>query len=272
MSYTADQKTNTVGFPKPAEIIEISGAHALEASDRAALNVLYQHAHDSGRLIDPSAEFSIELARLRPSKHESNDRVRDSLDRLMRVIVNVPYVENEEERILKTHLFDFFDLPATEGPSNAILRFGIPKKLVPILARSGRWGRIKAEIVCAMTSKYAMALYEQIQLRANLDRCVETFSIERFRDMLNVPPGKLMRGPDFTRFVLEPAALEVNGLSDFGVKLEPVRKHAKAPMTAVTVAWWRKEGEEYRAALRERQRPKVGRMARLRGTVEGLAD
>ena len=32
-----------------------------------------------------------------------------------------------------------------------------------------------------MTSKYAIALYEMVQLRANMDRCVETFP---FRDLL----------------------------------------------------------------------------------------
>ena len=50
MSLTLRQKTNYDGFPKPAELIEITGAHALEASDRAYLNLFYQRAHDSGRL------------------------------------------------------------------------------------------------------------------------------------------------------------------------------------------------------------------------------
>ena len=38
------------GFPKP-RVDEIAGAHELEAPDRAILNLLYQHAHDSGRLM-----------------------------------------------------------------------------------------------------------------------------------------------------------------------------------------------------------------------------
>ena len=33
-------------------------------------------------------------------------------------------------------------------------------------------------------------------------------------------------------------------------------------------SWWSKSGDEYRAALQERNRSKVGRMARLRGQVE----
>ena len=64
MSLTVEQKTNYHGFPKPGEPIETTGTHALEASDRAILNLLYQHAHDSGRLLDPNAEWGIHLKSL----------------------------------------------------------------------------------------------------------------------------------------------------------------------------------------------------------------
>jgi hypothetical protein len=57
MGLTLEQRTNLDGVPKAAELIEITGAHALEASDRAILNLLYQHAHDSGRLGDPAASW-----------------------------------------------------------------------------------------------------------------------------------------------------------------------------------------------------------------------
>jgi len=50
MSLTIEQKANFSGFPKAGELIEITGAHALEASDRALLNILFQHAHESGNL------------------------------------------------------------------------------------------------------------------------------------------------------------------------------------------------------------------------------
>ena len=55
MNLTVNQKTNYWGFPKPGELIEMTGTHALEASDRAILNLLYQHAHDSGKLLDSSS-------------------------------------------------------------------------------------------------------------------------------------------------------------------------------------------------------------------------
>ena len=62
--------------------------------------------------------------------------------------------------------------------------------------------------------------------------------------------------------------LEVNGLSDMGVKIEVQRKHGRAPIHGVTVAWWKKSSSDLAAAVRERNRSKIGRMARLKGSVE----
>jgi hypothetical protein len=277
LSRTVEQKTNNLGFPKPGELIEMTGTHVLEASDRAILNLLYQHAHDSGKLLGENSEWEIPLSTLRQafSKHESSDRLKDSLNRLMTVKVNVAYVaeskdglEGPEQRVVITGLFDFFDVSAKELAKRATLRYGLPRKLAPILESSGRWGRIKAEIVCSMTSKYAIALYELLQLRANMERSVERFPIDRFRELLGVPPGTYARGDNFQRKVLDPAVLEVNGLSDMSLQIEQERIHSRAPIHGVTLAWWRKSGDEFRAAMQERNRSKVGRMARLRGQVE----
>ena len=272
MSLTVAQKTNYDGFPKPGELIEITGAHGLEAADRAILNRLYQLAHEAGNITETEAEWEIAFARLRPSTHESNDRLRASLERLLRVQVAVPYIDNKgEARTLLTHLFEFFDLSDAESNPSGTLRFGLPRKLRPIIARSNRWGRIKAEVVCAMSSRYAMALYELIQLRAGMDRCVEVFPIEKFRALLGVPPDAYQRGNNFVQKVIQPAVLEVNGLSDMGVTVEVRRRSSRAPIEAIVVAWHRKEGDEFRHALRERERSKLGRSARLRGTVEAVA-
>ena len=121
------------------------------------------------------------------------------------VKVNVVYVahseggsEGPEQRVVITGLFDFFDISAKELAQRATLRYGLPRKLAPMLENSGRWGRIKAEVVCSMTSKYAMALYELIQLRANMDRCVETFPVDRFRELSGCTAWDLFAGGQFS--------------------------------------------------------------------------
>jgi hypothetical protein len=277
MSRTLEQRTNLDGFPKAGELIEMTGLEDLEASQRAISNLLYQHAHDSGRIAEAGAIFEIPMATLRAalSKHESGDRLRTSLTGLMRVVVRVAYLDenggNTEQRVMISGLFRFLDVSVKDLASRATLRYGIAQELRTVLERSQRWGRIKAEVFCAMKSKYAMALYEMLELRVNMDRCLETFSIDRFRELLGVKPDTYKLGPDFQRFVIGPAVLEVNGLSDMGVEIEMHRKHARASFHAVTMAWWRKSPEEMAEAIRERNRSKVGRMARLRGAVETAA-
>jgi plasmid replication initiation protein len=65
---------------------------------------------------------------------------------------------------------------------------------------------------------------------------------------------------------LKPAAQEVNGLADFGVAFLPIKTGRR--VTAVQMAWWRKNEDEVKAAFAEVQRHRTGRGARLEGTVE----
>ena len=265
------QQSNYDGFPKAAELIEIEGGHLLEASDRAVFNQLLQMAHDSGRLTEADAEWEVSLAGLRRamSKHESNDRVRESLDRLMDTKVWVSHVSNRtgKSKTFKTHLLEFTDTDDRDSPG-ATVEFGIPKRLRLILARSSRWGRVRCEIPYAMSSKYAVALYEMICLRAKLDRCTERIDLQKFRRLVGVPPEAYERGDNLMRFVIRPALLEVNGLSDLGADIGLIRAHSRAPITAVALCWWKKTGDEFRAAIEERSRSKVGRKARLKAQTE----
>jgi hypothetical protein len=273
MALTIRQKSNASGFPKAAELIEITGTSGLEAQDRALLNTLYSHAHDSGDLAKPGVAWSLSLFELNIGKHESHDRVRESLSRLIGVKVAVTFLDPDtgEEKVLQTSLFEHF-ITSKKGAGNATVQFAIPTKLRAILARSDRWGRIKGEVVHAMSSKYAIALYELLRLRANLvGRITETFDIERFRALLGVPKGTYADGTNFLKKVVEPAVLEVNGLSELGCKIGLVRLHSRAAITKVEVVWWKKVGKEQAPALKELGRSKIGRKARLRGEVETVA-
>lgn len=274
-SLTTKQKTNYAGFPKPAELIEITGGATLEASDRALHNMLLQIAHDSGRMTGLGEGWEVPFVTLRQalSTHNSNERVRQSLRRLMKVDVTVHYksLKTGKPRTLETHLLDSIDTSDGEG-EDATVQFSIPQNLRLLLARSNRWGRVKSEVTFAMTSKYAIALYELLCLRINMQNCVEVFTVKHFRDLLGVPPKAYERGDDFKKKVVELAVLEVNGLSDIGVQIDLRRRHPRAPVHEIAVAWWKKEGDEFRAAMEERNRHKAGRTARLRGAIDKITD
>src|SRR3954469_22660731 len=117
MSRTIEQRTNFDGFPKAGELIEMTGLEDLEASQRAISNLLYQHAHDSGRIAEPGAEFEIPMATIRSavSKHESGDRLRQSLLAIAGVRGMVSFTtqakgERGVETIRIAGLFEFFDV------------------------------------------------------------------------------------------------------------------------------------------------------------------
>jgi plasmid replication initiation protein len=75
----------------------------------------------------------------------------------------------------------------------------------------------------AFSSKYALALYEMVQKRGNLKfKTSEEFPVETFRGMLGVEPGKLTQFKSFKQRAIDPAMLEVNGLGEFGCKVEPI--------------------------------------------------
>jgi plasmid replication initiation protein len=125
-------------------------------------------------------------------------------------------------------------------------------------------------VIYQFSSKYALALYEAICRRVNLRLCVEEFTLAEFRDLLRVPDGKLERFPDLHRYAIKPALLEVNGLADFQVHLMP-RKRGKK-VVGIILSWGRKDQAGRGEAWAERERPRVGRKARLRGEIDELAD
>ena len=82
--------------------------------------------------------------------------------------------------------------------------------------------------------------------------------------LLGVPNKKLRRK------VIQPAEVEVNGMDDFGVKIEPIRKGARSSVSAFPGG--KRIFAGLQEAYKELKRPNVGRMARLRGTVKPIAD
>jgi plasmid replication initiation protein len=132
------------------------------------------------------------------------------------------------------------------------------------------WGRVRNSVIFAFTSKYSLALYELISARINLKHMFsEEFTVEDLRALLGVPDGKLERIPNLLQKVINPAVLEVNGLADFGVKIDTIREGGKVRglVTGFRVSWYRKSVPELQTAFSEIKRSKVGRIARLRGEL-----
>jgi len=269
MNLTIKQKHSHDGIVKAGELIEIRQTAALTLHDRRVLNLLIENA---GPGIVEDHDHHIAMNRLR-GPHRGGERVKDSILRLMGTIVEVPVRDRNGNRATK-HMALLSDTTTTddEGNPTGEVTYSFSKGMREILQKSQHWGRIKAYVMFAFSSKYSLALYELLCLRGNLRRNCEVFTVEDLRQLVGVEAGKLERAPDLLRRVVNPALEEINALSDFTIEIEPLREGGavRGKLKAFRVSWERKEQEEWRAALDELLRPKVGRKARIRGKVEAV--
>lgn len=270
VSLTIQQKTSRDGFVKPGELIDIRAGAELSLQDRRIFNLLIENAWSQ---IGEDVTHRIALARLRGPRHRGGERVADSVKTLMTTLVEVPATLDGQAAVFATQLLGETTRVMDEDSPNAVLLYCFPRGLRRIIQDSRYWGRIKAYVMFAFSSKYALALYEAVCLRGNLRVNEQHFSVEEFRALLGVEPGKLPLFKSMKQRVLDPAVMEVNGLSDFKVEVDTVRDGGavRGTLKGFVLRWEKKSPEEWKAALDELQRPRVGRVARMTGKVEALS-
>lgn len=267
MILTVNQKNNTEGFVKPGELVDMRAGADLSLQDRRIFNLLIENAWPQ---IKEDVTHRIPISKLRGPRHRGGERVADSVRTLMTTLVEVPAVLDGEEAIFATQLLGETTRMIDEDSAKATLLYTFPKGLRSIIQDSRYWGRIKAYVMFAFHSKYALALYEAVCLRGNLRVSEQTFSVDEFRALLGIEKGKLPLFKNLKLRALDPAIAEVNGLSDFTVEIEAIRDggQLRGTLTGFRLRWERKSQEEWVAVLDELLRPKVGRIARITGQAE----
>ena len=250
---------------KPGEIIGIGGIEGWSLADRRTWNLLLMNAW-GGRLEDPNADFTIPLHELR-GLHDSNDRVRASLEKLQTTLVSCRMPDGKRRTVQMLGGTDIDDDERTDG----VLIYDFHRKLVPLLRRSEIYARMDAKILSAFTSKYSLALYEAISVRIMLHKSSEEISLTTLRQWFGVERDRLTEWYDLNRFAVRPALNEVNGLAPFTVEIEPIKRGRKVDRVRVT--WLKKVpfSPAEQGASREANRHSAGRRARLKGIVEHVA-
>jgi hypothetical protein len=270
MGRTLKQRHSNEGIVKPGELIDIRQSSALTLHDRRILNILIEQA---GPDITSDRHHRVAMVRLRGPRHRGGERVRDSIERLMKTLILIPTRDSAGNRATtRVQLLASTTTTDDEDDPGGEVAYSFHKEVRDIIAKSDYWGRIKAHVMFAFSSKYALALYEAVCLRINLKTDTQIFSIDDFREILGVDKNLLTRFPDFKRRVLDPALQEVNALSDYNVEIEVLR--AAGPRSSVNgyrLRWSRKTAEEWQAVLDELLRPKIGRKARIEGKVEAVS-
>jgi len=262
---TVELKPRSDEALKPAELIQVTGHHELTLNARRAITILWHSAHSQG--IAEGKDYSIEIDRLKPDGHKGYEMVEEAIEALMRTLLTVRLPDGKTRRV---QFLGGNDLDEPDRPAGT-LTYSFDKRLIEILKDSAVWGKIAIPVLMAFTSKYAVSLYENIAQLCHLShKTSEEYSLEEFRELLGVPPGKYKSFGELNKHVVKPAVAEVNALASFGISILPVKQGKK--VKEVTVGWWRKDAGSLSASWEELQRTKLGRRARVAGLAEHVIE
>lgn len=260
---TIEARATPDSLIKPGELVDLVEVTPLTLADRRIYNLLLENAWDS---IDKPVIHTISKTRLRGS-HNSNDRIGESIERLMAAIVKVKVTQNGETAIERVQLLGGnveFETP------DGLLHYEIPPRLRRIIKDSTIFARLQKEVMFALSSKYALTLYEMVQKRGNLIyRSSEDFVISEMRGVLGVPKGKLTTWSNLYNRAIRRAVEEVNQLSDYLVEIEPLKTGRK--VSHIRLKWWKKDSGGIHDAAHELCGAKHGRRVRRKsGREEGV--
>ena len=253
---TVEARPNAASLVKPGELVDLVEVTPLTLADRRIYNQLLENAWDA---IDKPVTHVIAKSLLRGS-HNSNDRLGESIERLMSAIVKVTVTRDGETAIERVQLLGGnVETLRRDG----LFEYEIPARLRRIIGHSTVFARLQREVMFALSSKYALTLYEMVQKRGNLRwRSSERMSLDQLRGVMGVPKGKLGTWSNLNLRAITPAVAEVNMLSDYAVEIAPIKTGRR--VTHVEIRWWRKDGRGEQTAARERKVSGVGREVRHR--------
>jgi hypothetical protein len=250
---------------KPSELIQITGHQTLSLNARRAITILWHNAHLSG--VEEGKDYAIEIDDLKSDTHKGYEMVEEAVEMLMRTLLVIKLPGGRTRRV---QFLGGNDLDSPDRPAGT-LTYSFDKRLVEILKDSSIWGKINIPVLMSFSSKYAISLYENVAQRQGLSKkTFDELSLEEFRTMLGVEDGRYPLFGALNKHVIKPAVSEVNALAPFNVMVFPVKSGKR--VTGVRLSWFAKSNEEQAAAWNEVQRPKLGRKARITGTVEMVLD
>lgn len=250
---------------KPAELIQINGHESLTLNSRRSITILWHHAHQQG--VEEGKDYTIEIAELVAARHNGYEMVEEAVVQLMTTLLTVKHPDGSTSR---TQFLGGNNMDSPKRPAG-VLTYSFDKRLVAVLKDSTIWGKIDLPVLKALSSKFAVSLYESLAQLAGLEhKTAQTMSLEEFRKVLGVEDGKYEIFGDLNKYVLKPVVAEINALAPFNVMLMPIKTGRK--VTHIYMNWWAKTLDERKEAWAEMQRPRIGRRERISGQVDRVLD
>ena len=156
-----------------------------------------------------------------------------------------------------------------EASGHLLVKWWFGRVFREIAEESNHWAIMDRQTVFALSSKYAILLFQHVASLANLDRISsKTVTIPELRALLGVPAGKLDRFSNLSQKAIHPAIAEINQISRLNLTVTPQK--VGRTVAAVEIGWTVKG--DATAAARELRGHSVGRKARRNGTAEVVAE
>lgn len=260
---TLDLKPDHGQMIKPSETIDVAFAEGLTLNDRRCWNALIANAFGPD-MRDEDKDFRIDLGELRQN-HNGNERVEDTIEKLMKTVARCKMPNGSITRFQLLGGNNMGDPMRPRGE----LTYSFDKRLIEAVKDSISFGKLEIAVMAAFNSKYALALYEHVSRRINLrHKMGETYSVEEFREVLDVQAGQLKAFGNFKQRALTPALKEVNLWAPF--RLSIAYKKTGQRVTEIALSWCWKDKEGRKAAQTELEKSKIGRKARMEGVKETI--
>ena len=149
---TTQAKTTDLSMIKPGELVDVVELTPLKLTDRRTFNLLIAAAWDS---IADDVEHSVAKRDLRTPNNNANDRLDESIGRLMGARVRVKIERDGKEYIRSVSLLETVEEPV-RADGQVYYRF--PRPLRKLISDSSIFARLSKEVMLNLSSKYALAL------------------------------------------------------------------------------------------------------------------
>lgn len=158
-----------------------------------------------------------------------------------------------------------------EVSGDLLVKWWFGRTFREIAEQSNHWAILDRQTVFALSSKYAILLFQHIASLANLHRVnSKTFTVAELRALLGVPAGKLDRFSNLQQKAIQPAIAEISQISR--LDLDVIVHKVGRTVSTVEIVWKIKGADAKGAASRELKGHSAGRKARRDGLAETVAE
>jgi hypothetical protein len=213
---------------------------------------------------------SITLASLNNTFHIAVPELVELVDELHTTTLKLKLTDAKGRRYTKSGPILSDVEREDESNAQAELRFQFSPTMRKAIANSSHWAVVSKRAVLAFESRYSLRLYTVLSLRAGLRKTSEDFALDDLREILGVPAGKLATWKNLRLRALDPAIAEINQLAGFHAGFVPLKRGRR--VVGVTLSWGLKDRTARVEALKELDRPKVGRKARRDGSADMIVE